>query len=288
MAKTAAARREAFRKILDGEGCVRPASVFDPLSARIAEAIGFETMMLAGSSASFSVLGDPDLVLMGLSEFAGQARRVTRASDVPLLVDADHGYGNALNAMRTVSELEHAGVAALTIEDTLLPIPFGSGGMPALIPVKEGAAKIRAAVAAKTDPTLVVAARTGALRITSLEDTLDRIRSYEKAGADAIYLTGIKSREELDAASAATTLPLIIGSVPPDMDDLAYFASRRARLALQGNRTMAVAYAALHEALSKLRTGAHPSTLGGASLESQMEVWTREAVFDQRLRDYLG
>src|SRR4029077_2068301 len=103
-------RRERFRAILSGAKCVYPGSVFDPISARIAEALGFEVGMLAGSIASFTVLGAPDLIVLTLTEFAEQAYRINRAGKLPLLVDADHGYGNALNVMRTVQELETAGV----------------------------------------------------------------------------------------------------------------------------------------------------------------------------------
>ena len=121
-------RRERFRAQLGREVCVYPGSVFDPISARIAEELGFEIGMFAGSVASLTVLGDPDHIVLTLSEFAEQAYRINRAGELPLLVDADHGYGNALNVKRTVEELETAGVAALSIEDTELPRPFGSGG----------------------------------------------------------------------------------------------------------------------------------------------------------------
>ncbi len=104
-------RRERFRAILSGDRCVHPGSVFDPISARIAEDLGFEVGMLAGSIGSMAVLGSPDLILISLTEFADQAHRICRAGNLPLMVDADHGYGNALNVMRTVEELENAGVA---------------------------------------------------------------------------------------------------------------------------------------------------------------------------------
>src|SRR5581483_3169109 len=122
------ARRRRFRAQLGERRCIHPGSVFDPISARIAADLGFEVGMLAGSVASLAVLGAPDLILLSLSEFADQAYRINRAADLPLLVDADHGYGNALNVMRTVEELETAGVAALSIEDTALPRGYGEGG----------------------------------------------------------------------------------------------------------------------------------------------------------------
>ena len=130
-------RRERLRAILAGGRCIHPASVHDPISARIAEDLGFEAGMLAGSVASLTVLGAPDIVLLTLTEFADQACRISRAARLPLLVDADHGYGNALNVKRTVEELEIAGVAAITIEDTLLPTPYGASET-RLIPIAEG------------------------------------------------------------------------------------------------------------------------------------------------------
>src|SRR6202162_1088125 len=118
-------QRNKLRMLMAGSKCLSPASVFDPLSARIAEAVGFEIGMLAGSVASNTTLAAPDLIVLTLTEFADQIRRIMRVSKLSLVVDADHGYGNALNVMRTVQELEHAGVSALSIEDTLLPTPFG-------------------------------------------------------------------------------------------------------------------------------------------------------------------
>src|SRR6185503_13571237 len=122
-----------------------------PISVRIAEDIGFEVAMFAGSVASLAVLGAPDLIVLTLTEFAEQALRINRAGTLPLLVDADHGYGNALNVKRTVEELEIAGVAALTIEDTLLPAAYGAAGKMSLISLEEGVGKMKAALAGRQD-----------------------------------------------------------------------------------------------------------------------------------------
>ena len=119
-------RRTRFREVLNGNRCVHPGSVYDAISARIAEDLGFELGMFAGSVASLTVLGAPDLIVLTLSEFAQQAYRINRAGKLPLMVDADHGYGNALNAKRTVEELETAGIAGMSIEDTDLPTPHGA------------------------------------------------------------------------------------------------------------------------------------------------------------------
>src|SRR5436189_1377439 len=121
-------RREVLRAILQGTTCIRPGSVYDAISIRIAEDLGFELGMFGGSVASLAVLGDPDVALITLTELAEQMRRMSRAAPLPVLVDADHGYGNALNVRRTIEELETAGAAGLTIEDTMLPQTFGQSG----------------------------------------------------------------------------------------------------------------------------------------------------------------
>src|SRR6187200_3704319 len=127
-------RREKLRAILSGSSCIRPGSVYDATSIRIAEDLGFELGMFGGSVASLVVLGDPDIALITLTELAEQMRRMSRAAHLPVLVDADHGYGNALNVRRTVQELETAGVCAMSIEDTVLPRPYGPSGKPTLLP----------------------------------------------------------------------------------------------------------------------------------------------------------
>src|ERR1700739_956001 len=204
------ARREKLRSILSRMRCIRPGSVYDAISIRIAEDLGFEVGMFGGSVASLAVLGDPDIALITLSELAEQMRRMSRASSLPVVVDADHGYGNALNVRRTTEELEVAGAAGLTIEDTLLPPAYGETKTQ-LISLEEGVGKIKAALDARRDPSLVVAGRTGAVSITALHDAVTRAKAYEACGVDALFFTGIKAKAELEAISAATRLPIILG-----------------------------------------------------------------------------
>ena len=186
-------RRRAFRAILAGEDCVHPASVFDPVSARIAEDLGFETGMFAGSVASFTVLGAPDMVVLTLTEFAEQVRRMTRATDwLPLLVDADHGYGNALSVMRTVAGTGGRRAAALTIEDTALPLPYGDGKLQAAVARGRPGQDPRGAGGAD-DCDLVVVGRTSALRAGGLDEAMARAPAYAGAGADALFFTGVRT-----------------------------------------------------------------------------------------------
>jgi oxaloacetate decarboxylase len=279
-------RRQRFRAILGGQVCVHPGSVYDPMSARIAEELGFELGMFAGSTASLTVLGAPDLIVLTLSEFADQARRICRAvKTLPLLVDADHGYGNALNAMRTVEELEAAGIAAMTLEDTVLPRPYGDGKV-TLISPEEGLGKVRAALAARDDPSFCIVARTGAVSVTGLADAVERTRAYTESGADAIFFTGIRTRAELDAVAAVATIPIIVGGVEgTEIKDRDYLAARGVRVALQGHQPIMAAVQAVHATLKALRDGTPPSELQGlpqgglmgrATCESDYKRWTRE------------
>src|ERR1700741_1849066 len=227
-------RREALRAVLSGNVCVRPGSVYDATSIRIAHDLGFPLGMFGGSVASLVVLGDPDITLITLTELCEQMRRMSRAAELPVIVDADHGYGNALNVRRTVQELEAAGAAGLTIEDTLLPQAFGVAE-PQLISLDEGVGKMKAALDGRSDPSLVIMGRTGAASITSLGDAIERARAYEVTGVDALFFTGIKSRAELDAIVEATRLPIVLGGAPEELSDLDYLGRRRVRLALQGH-----------------------------------------------------
>jgi oxaloacetate decarboxylase len=280
-------RREALRSILSGSVCVRPGSVYDAISIRIAEDLGFELGMFGGSVASLAVLGDPDIALITLTELAEQMRRMSRASTLPVLVDADHGYGNALNVRRTIEELETAGCAGLTIEDTLLPPAYGETRTQ-LISLKEGVGKMKAALDARRDPSLVIVGRTGAVSITSLDDTIVRARAYEDSGVDALFFTGIKTKEELEAIAGGTRLPLILGGAPEAMSDLVYLREMRVRIALQGHAPIAAATKAVHETLKALREGLPPKALTGlASAELNGRV-TRETEVNARLAQFLG
>jgi carboxyvinyl-carboxyphosphonate phosphorylmutase len=280
-------RRERYRAILSGDSCVHPGSVFDPVSARIAEELGFEVGMFAGSIASYTVLGAPDLIVLTLTEFAAQAYRINRAGSLPLMVDADHGYGNALNVMRAVQELETAGVAALTIEDTDLPRRFGEA-KPGLIPLEEGVGKMRAALAAREDKALAIIGRTSAPSLQGTEDALARARAYEKAGVDGLFIAGGLTRDQLDALSGALRIPVLLGGVPADLLDKPYLASRRVRIALQGHQPFAAAVQAVYATLKALREGTPPGKLEGVAPPALMRRVLREAQYDAWTGDFLG
>ena len=212
---------------------------------------------------------------------------MSRAATLPVLVDADHGYGNALNVRRTVQELDAAGAGGLTIEDTLLPQVFGERKTQ-LISLAEGVGKMKAAVDGRGDPTLVILARTGALSITSLGDAIERARAYQETGVDGLFFTGIKSRDEVQALSEATRLPIVLGGAPEEMIDLDWLASKRVKIALQAHAPIAAATQAVYDTLKALREGTLPKQLKGlASAELTGRV-TREAETKARLGAFLG
>ncbi len=233
------------------------------------------------------MLGDPDVALITLTELAEQMRRMSRAASLPVLVDADHGYGNALNVRRTVEELETAGAAGLTIEDTLLPQAFGQTGTQ-LISLEEGVGKMKAALDARGDPALVIMARTGAVSITSLGDAIARAIAYEGTGVDALFFTGVKTRSELEAIAAATKLPIVLGGAPEDMTDRDYLANQRVRIALQGHPPFAAATLAVYETLKAMRDGQSLKDLKGLASSELTGRVTRDAEMRARGADFLG
>jgi carboxyvinyl-carboxyphosphonate phosphorylmutase len=280
-------RRERFRAQLASDHCIHPGSVFDPVSARIAEQVGFEIGMFAGSVASLTVLGDPDYILLTLSEFAEQAYRIGRASELPILVDADHGYGNALNVKRTVEELESAGVSALSIEDTLLPRPFRSGGVTSLVSIEEGVGKMRAALEGRRDPNLVIAARTSAVMITGLDDTIDRVKAYQDTGVDAIFLIGVKQKQQLEAIAGVCHLPIFLGGASADINQLDYLGPMGVRISLQGHQPVMAAIQATYDTLKALRDGAKPSDFDSSIDKALINKLSRVDSYDRWIEEFL-
>jgi carboxyvinyl-carboxyphosphonate phosphorylmutase len=280
-------RREAFRAMLEGDRCVHPASVFDPVSARIAEDIGFEAGMFAGSVASMTVLGAPDHIVITMTEFADQCRRICRAGELPLMVDADHCYGNALNVMRTVEELETAGICGMSIEDTILPMEFDKYRPANFTSIEEGVGKMKAALEARRDTGMAIVGRTSMVP-RDLGDGIARVKAYEKAGVDALFLVGVKTREDLEAVASEINLPLVIGGCPADMQDIDYLSSLNVRLCLQGHQPIAAAYQAVYQTMKALRDGTKPADLQGLPSSELTAAVKRNDDYERWLKEFLG
>jgi len=281
-------QRKQLRAVFAGTQCFSPASVFDPLSARVAEAVGYQLGMLAGSVASNTTLAAPDLIVLTLTEFAGQVRRIMRASRLSLIVDADHGYGNALNVMRTVEELEHAGVSGMSIEDTALPTRFGQReGADELISLDEMVGKLKAAVSARCDPETVILGRTAALKVEGVEGTIKRAKAFVACGVDAIFLVGVESVDQVKAVHEAARLPIMVGSAPASIkrED---FAAAGARVLLQGHQPVAAAVKALRDVYAHLFGGGAPADLKDKIASAkEMDELTSGAAYKQWQRDFL-
>jgi carboxyvinyl-carboxyphosphonate phosphorylmutase len=273
--------RSAFRALLSGDRCYHTASVFDPMSARIAADLGFEVGILGGSVAALQVLAAPDFALITLSEFVEQATRIGRVARLPVIADADHGYGNALNVMRTVVELERAGVAALTLEDTLLPAQFGRKSTD-LIGVAEGVGKIRAAVQARVDGELAIIARTHA-GVLSVAEVLERTQAYQQAGADAICLVGVRDFTHLEQIAQHLSVPLMLVTYSnPELHGDQRLAELGVRIVVDGHGAYFAAIKATYDCLRQQRKITTATDLSASELAHKYThpedyfVWARE------------
>jgi len=194
---------------------------YDALSARLVEAAGFPAVYMTGFGTAASLLGRPDVGLLGMSEMVDNARRIVQAVAVPVIADADTGYGNPLNVIRTVQEYERAGVAAIHIEDQVMPKRCGHMEGKQVIPCEEMIEKIRAAVSARRSSDFVIIARTDARAGEGLEKALQRARRYAEAGADVLFVEAPQSEQEIETvAKTLADFPLLFnwaegGKTPP-------------------------------------------------------------------------
>ena len=204
----AAAKREAFRVGLASGRLLRMPGAFSPLVARIVQETGYDGVYVSGAALSAD-LGLPDIGLTTLSEVAARGGAIAQATDLPTLIDADTGFGEPLNAARTVRVLEQAGLAGLHLEDQVNPKRCGHLDNKAVVPVAEMLTRIRAAVDARTDPNFVVCARTDARAVEGLPAAIDRAKAYAGAGADLIFAEALTDESEFEAFRAAVSIPLL-------------------------------------------------------------------------------
>lgn len=211
----------ALRQLLTGSEPVLLPGCYDALGARLIEQAGFGAVYMTGFGTAASLLGRPDVGLLGLAEMVDNARRIVAATDLPVVADADTGYGNPINVIRTVQEYERAGVAGLHLEDQVLPKKCGHMENKAVVPTEEMEAKIRAAVDARTNPDLVLIARTDARAPHGFDDALDRAHRFAAAGADVLFVEALTGEDEIErVAEELSGIPLVFnwvegGKTPP-------------------------------------------------------------------------
>ncbi|MFZ0080615.1 MAG: oxaloacetate decarboxylase [Trebonia sp.] len=256
-----------LRELLNSGQTVVAPGAFDPLAARLVEEAGFAAVYMTGFGTSAALLGRPDVGLLTMTEMADSAGRIAACVDIPLIADADTGYGNPLNVIRTVGAYEAAGVAGLHIEDQVAPKKCGHMEGKQVIGADEMAQKVRAAVDARTDPDFVIIARTDARAVEGLDSALDRARRYRDAGADVLFIEALVSEAEIEAAAAAfTDVPLLFnwaegGKTPPvgldRLTELGY------RIVIFPIGTLLAATAAMRRILREIAAAGTPASLLG-------------------------
>jgi 2-methylisocitrate lyase-like PEP mutase family enzyme len=223
--------------------------VYDALSALIAERAGFEALYLSGASIAYTRLGRPDLGLTTYSEVEDTLARITERVATPVIVDADTGFGNALNVQRTVRGLERAGAAMIQLEDQTFPKRCGHLDGKSVVPVDEMCGKLRAGLDARRDARTLVLARTDALAVEGLDSALDRAEAYLQCGVDALFIEALRSPEQMDAACRRFTsrVPLLANMVEGGQTPLQSAADLGARgfrlVIFPGGTARAVAHA---------------------------------------------
>ncbi|WHH61133.1 isocitrate lyase/PEP mutase family protein [Petroclostridium sp. X23] len=204
---------KALRELINSGKIISAPGAYDVWSAKLIENAGFDVAYMTGYGVSASVLGRPDIGLMTFSEVAMMAKNIAFATNIPIIADCDTGFGNTLNVIRCVEEFEAAGVAAIQLEDQLMPKRCGHMEGKVVIPKEEMVAKIRAAAYARKDPDFVIIARTDARAANSFDDAMDRAKAYVEAGADVIFFEAPQSVEEIKTVAATLKVPLISNMV---------------------------------------------------------------------------
>lgn len=249
-------RRLRLRELLNAPGIIIAPGAYDALSTRLIEQAGFDVVYMTGSGAANSLLGEPDLGLTTMTEMANQAARICAATTLPVVADADTGYGGPLNVRRTIQEYERAGVAGLHIEDQVFPKRCGHFEGKQVIPVDEMVGKIHAALDARTDPNLVIIARSDAAAVEGLDAALARGRAYEQAGADALFIEAPRALEELRIIGRSFHVPLIANMVEGGATPLQPAVDLEAmgfKLVLHAGTLLRTAALAIQETLEHLR-----------------------------------
>ncbi|MFQ5905630.1 MAG: oxaloacetate decarboxylase, partial [bacterium] len=205
--------RQRLRELLSCEEILVAPGAYDALLAKLVEQSGFEAVYMTGAGIANSLLGQPDVGLVTLTEMAARAAHIANAVNVPVLADADTGYGNAVNVIRTVRAYEQAGIAAIQLEDQVTPKKCGHFTGREVISVDEMVGKIRAAAYARQDPDFAIIARTDARTDLGLEEAIDRGQRYAEAGADIVFVESPESVEEMRAITAAIDAPLLANMV---------------------------------------------------------------------------
>ncbi|HZS34469.1 MAG TPA: isocitrate lyase/PEP mutase family protein [Methylomirabilota bacterium] len=219
--------RQRLRRLVEARQALVVPGAYDALSARLVERAGFPAVYMTGFGVSAARLGLPDLGFAGLGEMVDQARNMASAVRIPVIADADTGYGNALQVRRTVEQYERAGVAALHLEDQVAPKRCGHLAGKQVVPADEFVGRVRAAVEARTDPDLLIIARTDAIAVTGFDDAVRRAEAAARAGADVLFVEAPTSEAEIAALPRRLDRPLLFNYAPSGRTPLPPFGRLR-------------------------------------------------------------
>jgi len=245
-----------LRQMLKAPGIIVAPGAYDGFSARLIEAAGFTAVYMTGAGTAASHLGQPDLGLATMSEMTAHARHLASCISLPLVADADTGYGNVLNVVRTVREYERAGVAGLHLEDQVAPKKCGHIAGKQVIPAREFADKIRAASEYRSDPDFVIIARTDARAVTGLDDAIERGNRYAEAGADVIFVEAPQTEDEIHRVAREVKAPLLANMVQGGRTPAVKVAELERlgfKMVIFPAVCMAAAVAAIEPALARLK-----------------------------------
>jgi len=254
-----------LRTLLESGQTIVAPGAFDPLAARMVEEAGFPAVYMTGFGTSAALIGRPDVGLLTMTEMAGNAARIAACVDIPVIADADTGYGNPLNVIRTVGAYEAAGVAGIHIEDQVAPKKCGHMEGKLVIPAEEMAAKVRAAAEARAQPEFVIIARTDARAVEGLERAIERGRLYRDAGADVLFIEAVTAdREAEEVARAFPGVPLLFnwaegGKTPPL--SLARLRELGYRIVIFPISTLLAATAAMRRILHEIAEAGTPAAV---------------------------
>ncbi|WP_432695288.1 isocitrate lyase/PEP mutase family protein [Marinobacterium sp. YM272] len=275
-----------YNSINETDGYEVLASVHCPIAARMAVDLGFNYGMVGGSVASLSMLGTPDLMLLTSTELCDLVKRTSQSSSLKIIVDGDAGYGNALNTMRTIVELEMAGASAVTIEDTKLPISYGQSKTK-LISTQEQLDKLAAALDARSSDSFGILARTQVVAGEEIEAVAERVFQFSEAGVDGICLAGVTDPEQLEIISKASDKPKMLityGKKHTLTDEI--YQRCNVKLLLSGHTPFESSIVATYQALTAL--AGKPAATEAIKYKELIGKYTEQERFDSSIKRYLN
>ena len=283
--------RQRLRALISARRLLTVPGAANALTARIIEDVGFEAVYISGAGVANTFLGVPDIGLLSLPQLVAHVSAMREAVEVPLIVDADTGFGNAVNVWHTVRSLERAGASAIQLEDQTFPKRCGHFAGKSVIPAEEMVQKVRAAVEARHDPDLLIIARTDALAVDGIDAACERARMYHQAGAEIIFVEGPRDVAEIEQVATAVNAPKLInlveGGVTPHLSherlqELGF------AIALYANLALLASIRAMRDSLVHLHADGNPATRPPVATWTERQELVGKSGYDALERRFSG